>query len=65
MYRQRMILSEVFMLQYGDTALHWTARRGKVEAVKVLVDYGVAVDIRNEVQWYNIYCTYRTHAYQR
>ena len=52
-----MILSEVFMLQYGDTALHRTARRGKVEAIKVLVDCGAAVDIRNEVQWYKIYCT--------
>ena len=53
-----MILSEVFMLQYGDTALHWTARRGKVEAIKVLFDCGAAVDIRNEVQRYKIYCTY-------
>ena len=50
-------LSEVFMLQYGDTALHRTARRGKVEAVKVLVDCGAAVDIRNEVQRYKFYCT--------
>ena len=49
MCRQRMIVSEVFMLQYGDTALHDAAARGKVEAVKALVDCGAAVDIRNEV----------------
>ena len=49
-YRQRMIVSEVFMLQYGDTALHKAATWGKVEAVKALVDCGAAVDIRNEVQ---------------
>ena len=45
-----MIVSEVFMLQYGDTALHEVATEGKVEAVKALVDCGSAVDIRNEVQ---------------
>ena len=44
-----MIVSEVSMLQYGDTALHEAATRGKVEAVKALVDYGAAVDIRNKV----------------
>ena len=37
------------MLQHGDTALCLAAARGKVEAVKALVDYGAAVDIRNEV----------------
>ena len=37
------------MLQDGDTALHEAAKRGKVEAVKVLVKYGAAVDIRNKV----------------
>ena len=44
-----MIVSEVFMLQHGDTALHKAATRGKVEAVKALVDCEAAVDIRNEV----------------
>ena len=44
-----MIVSEVFILQYGDTALHDAATHGKVEAVKVLVDCGAAVDIKNEV----------------
>ena len=44
-----MIVSEVFMLQYGDTALHKAAAWGEVEAVKALVDCGAAVDIRNEV----------------
>ena len=44
-----MIVNELFMLQYGDTALHVAAARGKVEAVKALVDCGAAVDIRNEV----------------
>ena len=49
--RRRMIwiVSEVFMLQYGDTAIHDAARRGKVEAVKALIDCGAAVNIRNEV----------------
>ena len=37
------------MLQHGDTALHEAAMWGEVEAVKVLVDCGAAVDIRNEV----------------
>ena len=44
-----MIVSEVFMLQFGDTALHVAAVEGQVEAVKALVDCGAAVDIRNEV----------------
>ena len=44
-----MIVSEVFMLQHGDTALHVAATMGVVEAVKALVDCGAAVDIRNEV----------------
>ena len=43
------IVNEVFMLQYGDTAIHDAARRGEVEAVKVLIDCGAAVNIRNEV----------------
>ena len=48
-----MIVNEVsfnFMLQYGDTALHDAAARGKVEAVKALVNCGAAVDVRNEVE---------------
>jgi ankyrin repeat protein len=49
--RQRMIVIDVFILQYGDTALHQAAARGRVAVVKALVDYGAAVDIRNEVQW--------------
>ena len=44
-----MIVSEVFMLQFGDTALHRAAAGGKVETVKALVDCGAAVDIRNKV----------------
>jgi ankyrin repeat protein len=44
-----MIVSEVFMLQYDETALHHAATGGEVEAVKALVDCGAAVDIRNEV----------------
>ena len=38
-----------FMLQNGDTALHNAARNGHVEVVEILVKYGAAVDIRNEV----------------
>ena len=45
-----MIVNDFFMLQYGDTALHVAAVRGKLEAVKALVDCGAAADIRNEVQ---------------
>ena len=37
------------MLQSGETALHWAAREGHVEVIKMLVKCGVAVDIRNEV----------------
>ena len=33
-----MIVSEVFMLQHGDTALHKAAAGGEVEAVKALVN---------------------------
>ena len=46
--RERMI-SEVFILRSGDTALHMAAMEGKVEAVKALVDSGAAVDIKNKV----------------
>ena len=45
----RMIVSEVLMLQDGDTALHNAAVRGHIEAVKTLVDCGAAVDIRDQV----------------
>jgi ankyrin repeat protein len=36
------------MLQYGETALHRAALRERVEVIKILVDYGTAVDIRNK-----------------
>ena len=36
------------MIQNGETALHGAALRGYVEVVKMLVDYGAAVDIRNK-----------------
>ena len=35
-------------IQDGETALHRAAVRGYVEVVKLLVDYGAAVDIRNK-----------------
>ena len=44
-----MIVSEVLMLQDGDTALHNAAVRGRIEVVKALVDCGAAVDIRDQV----------------
>ena len=37
------------MLQDGETALFWATREDQVEAVKMLVKYGAAVDIRNKV----------------
>ena len=49
-----MIVSEVFMLQSGDTALHLAAMGGEVEAVEVLVDCGAAVDIINEVNFISL-----------
>ena len=36
-------------VQSGETALYWAAYKGHVEKVKMLVKYGAAVDIRNEV----------------
>ena len=37
------------IVQNGETALHQAALRGyNVEVVKMLVDYGAAVDIRNK-----------------
>ena len=35
-------------IQDGETALHRAALCGYVEVVKMLVDYGAAVDIRNQ-----------------
>jgi ankyrin repeat protein len=46
-----MVAIDVFILQYGDTALHQAAARGHVAVAKALIDHGAAVDIRNEVQW--------------
>ena len=37
------------MLQDSETSLYRAALRGRVEVVKILVDYGAAVDIRNKV----------------
>ena len=37
------------MLQDGETALHKAALIGHVEEVKMLIDYGAAVDIRDKV----------------
>ena len=36
------------MIQDGEAALHRAALRGYVEVVKMLVNYGAAVDIRNK-----------------
>ena len=35
-------------IQNGETALHRAALGGRVEVVKMLVDYGAVVDIRNK-----------------
>ena len=35
-------------IQDGETALHRAALHGRVEVVKMLVDYGAAVDFRNK-----------------
>ena len=35
-------------IQDGETALHRAALGGYIEVVKMLVDYGAAVDIRNK-----------------
>ena len=37
------------MLQDGGTALYWAAVYGRVEVVQLLVKYGAAVDIKDEV----------------
>ena len=37
------------MLQYGQTALFNAAEEGHADTVKMLVDYGATVDIRDEV----------------
>ena len=37
------------MLQDGETALFRAALRGRVKIVKMLVDYGAAVDVRDKV----------------
>ena len=37
------------MLQYGQTALFKAAGGGHADTVKMLVDYGAAVDVRDEV----------------
>ena len=35
-------------IQDGETALHQAALGGRVEVVKMLVNYGAAVDVRNK-----------------
>ena len=37
------------MLQDGETALYRAALRGRVEIVKMLIDYGATVDIKDKV----------------
>ena len=37
------------VLQDGQTALHGAAHRGDTEVIKMLVNYGVAVDIQDNV----------------
>ena len=37
------------MLQIGNTALHWAAVWDDAEVAKILVNYGAAMDIRNNV----------------
>ena len=39
----------VFVFQNGETALHKAAQMGHVEEVKMLIDYGAAVNIRDKV----------------
>ena len=41
--------STTVLLQHGQTALFKAARWGHTDTVKILVDYGAAVDIRDEV----------------
>ena len=40
---------QCIVLQDGWTALHWASSYGHVEVVKMLVNYGIAVDIKNRV----------------
>ena len=35
-------------IQHGETALHRAALSDYVEVVKMLIDYGAVVDIRNQ-----------------
>ena len=44
-------------LQNGETALHRAAMRDRAEVIKVLVDYGAAVDIRDKVTSNNCFVT--------
>ena len=37
------------MLQDGETALHMATKVGNIEVVKLLIDYGIAVDIKTKV----------------
>ena len=41
-------------IQSGLTALYWAARKGYVNIVQMLINYGAAVDIRTKVT--NINC---------
>ena len=42
----------MILLQAGETALHWAARQNRVDIIKMLVDYGAVVDIRDKVTNY-------------
>ena len=50
------------MLQEGETALYWAAINDRPEVIKLLLNYGAAVDIRAKVtnchvnNWWGLEC---------
>ena len=41
------------LLQYGDTVLHEAARWGHYDLLKVVINTGIALDIKGHVSQYN------------
>lgn len=48
--RNHVHMVMLFCVQDGDTPLHYAARKGHEEVVKVLLEAGAIKDVRNEVR---------------
>ena len=42
----------MYLLQIGDTVLHTASSGGHYETIRLLLDSGISIDIRNDVSSY-------------